>query len=429
MSTTRKLHRFAALVALVPFAACSDILSLDVEAPGRIKDEDLNIVAAMAGIAAGAQYNLTNAFDGVTFQTSMAAKDIGYGGSYGFDNTAMGLFKYDDEDWGEYTGMQRARWAAEHGLLRMKEVLGATQYEKDVSVAKAYLIAGFANRLLGEVQCRVNFDELVDGEYQAGPDRPHTDAFLRADSMFTRAIAIGTAAGTSTAAKNIVTAAYGGRASVRAWMGQWANATADAAKVPTTFTWNTTFSSTSTNYLWVETNSRREYSVFGSYWENVTNDPRVVWVKTTQKGQDGQTPFYKQMKYATNDADIPITHGAEMRVLQAEAALRQGTPDYAAAQGFLNQARAKWNMAPITLPTTPAEAWTTLRHERYATTWLEGRKIWDWRRWSVEAEAYKKDPESEGRDLCWPISQGEARANPNIKVGAGGQWGGCPTCG
>jgi len=430
MSMTRKLYRLAALAALVPFAACSDILSLDVEAPGRIEDGDLNIAAAMAGIAAGAQFNLTDALDAVVFQAAMASKDLGYGGSYGFDNVPLGIFKLDVEGWGEYTAMQRARWTAEHGVRRMREVLEATQFEKDVSVARAYLAAGFANRLLGEIQCRVNFDELIDGKSVGGPDVPHTDAFVRADSNFTRAIAVGTAAGSATGAANVVNAAYGGRASVRAWMGQWANAASDAARVPTTFVWNTTFSATNTNYLWVETNSRREYSVWGSYWQTVTGDPRVPWVTTTQKGQDGQTTFWRQLKYATNDADIPLTHGAEMRVLQAEAALRQTPPDYASAQTFLNQARSRWSMAALTLPTTPEGAWAMLRHERYATTWLEGRKIWDWRRWSVEPEAYKKDPlATPGRDMCWPISQGEQRANPKIKIGAGGQWGGCPTCG
>ncbi|NJD17998.1 MAG: hypothetical protein FIA95_01750 [Gemmatimonadetes bacterium] len=426
MNITRKMVRLAALAALVPFAACSDILSLDVEAPGRIQDSDLNILGAMPGIAAGTAYNLTSALDAVTQMTTLASKDIGYGGSYGYDNVGLGIFKLAVEDWGEYTTMSRARWTAEHGLMRMKEVLGATQYEKDVSVAKAYLIGGFANRLLGEVQCRVSFDELKDGEYQAGPDRPHTDAFVRADSMFTRAIAVGTAAGSATGAANIVTAAYAGRASVRAWMGRWDEAVADAAKVPTTFMWNSTFSSTNTNTLWTETNTRREFSVFGSFWQNVTTDPRVPWVTTTQKGQDGQPPFYRQMKYKTNADDIPIAHGAEMRVLQAEAALRKG--DYATAETNLNLARAKWSMAPLTLSRTAADAWTTLRFERYATTWLEGRKIWDWRRWSVEG-APMKDPQSAGRDLCFPIGQGEQRANPNIKVGAGGQWGGCPTCG
>ncbi|MDP2955111.1 MAG: RagB/SusD family nutrient uptake outer membrane protein [Longimicrobiales bacterium] len=424
MSNTRKLVRLAALAALVPFAACSDILSLDVEAPGRIRDEDLNITGAMAGIASGAAYNLTDAFDAVTQQLSMAALDLGHGGSYDFGGIPIGIFKADVEDWGEYTTMSRARWTAEHGLMRMKEVMGATQYEKDVSVAKAYLLSGFANRLLGEVQCRVNFDDLVDGVYVAGPDRPHTEAFTRADSMFTRAIAVGTAAGSSGA--NIVTAAYGGRASVRAWLGQWDAAVVDAAKVPLAFTWNNTFSSTNTNYIWQETNARREMTIYTVMWKDVPNDPRVPWVTTTQKGQDGATPFYRQLKYKTNDADVPITHGAEMRLLQAEAALRKG--DYAGAQTNLNLARSKWSMAPITLSTTPATAWATLRFERYATLFIEGRKLWDWRRWDVEG-APMRDPASVGRDKCFPIGQAEQRANPRIKLGAGGQWGGCPTCG
>jgi hypothetical protein len=417
MSNTRKLVRFAALAALVPFAACSDILSLDVEAPGRIADEDLNIPGAMSGIASGVSYNLTSALDATVQQLSMASLDLGHGGSYDFGAIPIGLFTADVGDWnGEYGSLSRARWTAEHGLLRMQEVLGAAAYEKNVNVAKAYLLGGLALRHMGETQCRVNYD--------AGPDLPHTDAFTRADSMFTRAIAVGTAAGSS--AGDIVTAAYGGRASVRAWTGRWSEAVADAAKVPTTFTWNSTFSSANTNYIWVETNNRREMTVSTVMWASVLNDPRVPWVPTTQKGQDGQTPFSRQMKYTAIDSDIPITHGAEMRVLQAEAALRNG--DYAGAEAYLNQARAKWNMDPLTLPTNPTDAWATLRFERYATLWLEGRKLWDWRRWRVEG-APMMDPASVGRDVCFPIGSSEAAANPNVKRGVGGQWGGCPTCG
>ena len=108
-----------------------------------------------------------------------------------------------------------------------------------------------------------------------------------------------------------------------------------------------------------------------------------------------------------------------MRVLQAEAALRKG--DYAAAEDYLNQARAKWNMEPLTLPTTPAEAWATLRFERYATLWLEGRKLWDMRRWRVEG-APMEDPLRSGRDLCFPISQNEAgatRTSRRVRVASG----------
>jgi hypothetical protein len=81
-------------------------------------------------------------------------------------------------------------------------------------------------------------------------------------------------------------------------------------------------------------------------------------------------------------------------------------------------------MAPLTLSTVPAEAWATLRFERYATTWLEGRRLWDMRRWKVEG-APMEDPFDQGRDVCFPISRNEQLSNPNVKD----LWGGCPTCG
>src|SRR5512138_810142 len=165
MNRMRRLTQLAALLAFVPLTACSDVLSLNVEAPGRISDTDLNNAGAMAGIAAGASYNLTSALDATVQKLSMAALDLGHGGSYDFGGIPIGIFKADVEDWGEYTTMSRARWTAEHGLLRMKEVLGATEYVKNVKVAKAYLMGGFASRHLGEVQWRVSLDDLVDGAY------------------------------------------------------------------------------------------------------------------------------------------------------------------------------------------------------------------------------------------------------------------------
>jgi len=231
MSMTRKWYRLAALAALVPFAACSDVLSLDVEAPGRIADDDLYTIDAVPGMVAGMSYDLTQAIDGILQELSLASLDIGHGGSYDFGAIPMGNFKAAVEDWnGSYNTMSQARWVAEAGLRRIAEILEPASFEKDASVAKAYLLAGLANRLMGEVQCRVT----VDG----GPDVPHTEAFLRADSLFSRAITVGTAANQT----NIVNAAYGGRASVRAWQGRWNEAASDAAKVPLTFVWKSTFS-------------------------------------------------------------------------------------------------------------------------------------------------------------------------------------------
>lgn len=417
MNIRAKWYRLGAIAAMLPLAACSDVLSLDVEAPGRIADEDLNTADAIPGIVAGMSYDLTDAVDATLQELLLAGGEVGHGGSYDFGAIPLGTFTQVPEDWnGSYNSMSQARWVSEAGLRRITDILEPAQYEKNADVARGYLLGGFANRLMGEVQCRVT----VDG----GPDLPHTESFARADSMFTRAIAVGTAAGQTA----IVNAAYGGRASVRAWMGQWDAAAADAAKVPTSFVYTSVFSVANQNDLVYETNYRREFSLYGTMWEAVENDPRAPWDKPVDskgeilKGQDGQTPFYHQLKYTDSGDDVSLTHGAEMRVLQAEWALRKG--DYTAAEGFLNEARAKWGMAPLTLSTTESEAWQTLRFERAATLWLEGRRLWDLRRWSVEG-GVKADPFSQGRDLCFPISRNEQLSNQNVSA----QWGGCPTCG
>lgn len=417
MSTTRRMLAVVLAGSLLPMTACSDLLTLDVEAPGRIADGDLNDPDAVPGLVVGMSYDLTDGVDATLQDVNMAGGEIGHGGSYDFGSIPQGMFKEDDTDWdAEWGSMSQARWVAESGLRRIAEILDPAQYERSANVARAYLLGGFANRLMGELQCRT----VIDG----GPDLPHTENFVRADSLFSRAIQVGQAAG----ATDVVRAAYGGRASVRAWLGRWSEAATDAQQVPTDFVYESVFSISNQNDFVYETTYRREFSLYGTMWVPYTDDPRVPWRIPVDndgqvlKGQDGQTPFYQQLKWTDEGDDVPLTKGTEMRVLQAEAALRQN--QFGAAEQFLNQARAHYGMDPLTLPTTAAGAWPVLRFERYATLWLEGRRLWDLRRWSVEG-APMKDSFADGRDLCFPISNEEMRSNRNVSA----QWGGCPTCG
>jgi hypothetical protein len=417
MKRTSRVLRMVALGVLLPLAACSDLLTLDVEAPGRIADTDLNNPDAVNGLVVGMSYDLTDAVDATLQDVAMADGNLWHGGSYDFGTIPAGSFIGDPEDWdGEYGSMSQARWVAENGLKRIANVLDEAVYNKNADVARGYLLAGFANRLMGELQCRTTID--------GGPDLPHTEHFVRADSLFSKAITIGQAAG----ATDIVSAAYGGRASIRAWQGQWSQAMTDAANVPPGFSYSSIFSVANQNDLVYETHTRREFTVYSTMWANYPDDPRVPWFipldgsGNVLKGQDGATPHYRQDKYTDPGDDVKLTHYAEMRVLMAEGALRSN--DYVAAQGYLNQARASFGMDPLTLSTDPAEAWATLRVERYAATWLENRRLWDMRRWSVEG-GVKVDPFGQGRDLCFPISDEEKRANQNVVALSGG----CPTCG
>lgn len=150
---------------------------------------------------------------------------------------------------------------------------------------------------------------------------------------------------------------------------------------------------------------------------NDPNDPRVPWQIVldaggeVEKGQDGETDFFQQLKFLTEDDDIPLTHGTEMLILRAEARLRGG--DLTGMTALLNLARDQYGLAPLAGPATVADAWPVLRFERAATLWLEGRRLFDLRRWEEEGGVVA-DPFSQGRDTCFPISDEESRVNTNV---------------
>ncbi len=409
MNRLAKWTRIGALSALIPFAACSDILN--VEAPGRIADENLNALSAFPALVAGMSADLSDAYDAsVLYTHTIASGELFHSGSYAITDEARGVLNAEDmED--EWEEIQQARFVAEDGIERMQRVFGelgqADAFQSSPLVARAYLLAGLANRLAGETFCSTSIN--------GGEEQPNTIHFGRAEEQFTRAIEIGQAAGV----RDVVSAAYGGRASVLAWQDKWDAAVQDAQQVPVGFEYLVFFNPEDANDLYIETHQRPEFTVWGTPIEDHPDDPRVPFEivrkndGTVATGANGSTPFYKQMKYAEPGADVPAVKGTEMLVLRAEAALRTG--DIAQAFNLLNEARAFYNMEPLTAPGTLEVAWEVLRFERLATLWLEGRHLWDVRRFFEAGPGSPMyDPFLEGRDTCLPISEEERKANPNL---------------
>lgn len=403
----------AVLAAGGLLAGCSDLLTVTNQGP--IEDANLQSVAAVPGFVAGMSGDLSNALDEVVRITAITTDELTHGGSY----TGEGLWyrgiinKEDIND--QWNLMQRARWVAESGIERMKTVAGFT-YDTDPLASRANLLAGFANRMQGENNCRAVIDTMP-----AQSDSVH---FQRAQAYFTEAIRI---AGSRSASASYATAAYGGRASVRAALGDWAGAVSDAAQVPAGFTYFAIFSQNSfreNNSLVQETYVRREFTVFNTPWAKVFNDPRVPWdtiytnsAKTAvQKGQDGKTNFFRQAKYTDLGSDIPLVKGAEMLMLRAEAALRNG--DIAGAFVLINQQRALYKLPALVPPATLAAAWKTLQSEYGAVIWIEARRLWQFRRWSATPTT---DPSHitflDGRATCIPISLQELQSNPHLSGG------------
>jgi hypothetical protein len=396
---TRRVSVAAGICGTMLLAGCD----FTVTNPGPLLDADLNNPAAIPALVNGMGGDLSNAIGNYLLRAALSSGELRHSGNYAAEKQfAAGQIRPEDVN-GDWARMQQARWVAENGLVRMKTVLG-TAFETNPNVTRAYVYAGYANRFLGENVC----ETVIDG----GQKVASTEHFVRADSLFTRALTLARAQN-NTALTN---AALAGRATVRAWLGKWNDAVADATLVPNTFRHNALFSTNTSREnlnLAVETITRREVTVFNTVWV-ADRDARVPYdtVRTSsgafQTGQDGATRFFRQRKYLTFGDPVALARGAEMLLLRAEAALR--TNDVTNAVSLINQARATSTLPAVTATTADA-AWTLLKRERGAVLWLEGRRMWDLRRWLAE----NRDATLQGKSTCMPISQEEVGANPNLR--------------
>ena len=407
-SRKNAMRRFGLRAATVAAAAAAVVgCDLTVTNPGALDDDALNNRQAMAGLVNGMSGDLSFALGNYLNRVAVASGELWHAGNF---VTEGAFFRGDfgpnevNQDWAR---MHRARWVAENGLERMQRVLGA-DFESFAGTPRAYLYAGFANRLLGENACVA----VIDG----GAPQDSSVHFQRADSLFSRAITLGQAQGNS----NVVSAAYGGRATVRAWLGDWNASAADAQQVSPSFVFNAIFSTNTGREnleIAVQTINRRETTVWNTVHAEEPFDLRTPWdtVFTASgavlAGQDGSTPFFRQTKYTSLGDPVALVRGTEMLLLRAEAALRNGG-DVATALDFINQGRAEAGMDPAEAGDL-AEAWQLLQAERGSVLWLEGRRLWDLRRWYAESPPVFNDF-LEGRNQCIPPGADEVASNPNI---------------
>src|SRR5256885_14674674 len=171
------------LVVLGALAGCN----LSVANPDRVQDPLLNDPGAHAAVVAGASLALSEAINWVAFFGGDASKEFTQGGrihpvKLPVDPGQLSVDEIPDNAW---NFAQQARWVAEDGERRLRDVMGA-QFDSYDLGAKALLYAGYANRLLGENMC----EAVIDG---GGPS-DYKDYFRRAESALTEAIAVAGAA-------------------------------------------------------------------------------------------------------------------------------------------------------------------------------------------------------------------------------------------
>jgi len=306
-------------------------------------------------------------------------------------------------------------------------------FDNNPLTARAYLFAGFANRWLAEDFCYVVFSAPYEDD--DGTAQPKSAGFQRAVGHYNAAISNGLG--------DVATAAKGGLAQAYVGLGDWTQAVSYAAQVPTDFVFNASYSLNSgreQNEMFFETYNRAEMSVFGTYIETlgVNGDPRTPWKDCTaagacpsgQKGAgDANNPNYLQLKYTSLGADIPLVKGTEMRLIEAEAALRNN--DLTTAMAKINAVRAFHGLAALTATTVGSgftydwnsmTGWDILDREYLVTNWLEGRRLFQFHRWDAEGKTH---PYLTGthhlyelvvpkRFTCYPISNSECQTNPLV---------------
>ena len=408
----------AALIALV--SACD----IDVVNPGRVQEEFLFELAAQEAIVAGIGRAMGEAQNWVGYTSAAISRELhpsGSTGSFGIQvEWQNGELDYETVNT-HWNVSQRARWWGDDGVAKIMET-GASE---QALLAEAYLWTGYAYRLLGENFCL----SVIDGE-GAGDRSVYYD---RAIARFDQAASLGSG--------DLAMAAVAGRASVKAFMGDWAGAVSDASGIPDGFTWHLpywdTYGDATRNRIQfasqaepykAHTQRYTKYEDYAMSENNPDGDPRVPYRVTDETGDAavqccGQVPWWPQTKYPDAGADIPLSKGTEMRLIEAEAMLQNG--DWQGALARINALRSGAGV-DMAMASSAAEAWTALKRERGIELWLEGRRLGDFYRWNRDNTPGDRHPlevpsgsQNEGshliqQDLCFPISRGEVDTNPRI---------------
>ncbi len=319
---------------------------------------------------------------------------------------------------GPFLGLQRARAALEAAAV----LLPTTDPRK----GELHALAGLSYIFLGELWC--------SGTPVSNREPLELGAPLSTSELFERGLTHLTSAAASTGGEARIqhlTAVLRGRALLN--LGQYAAAGTAVAGVPTEYSYEFVHAlppGRQTNEIQVNT-STDIYSVPDREGTNGLNfasaaDPRVPVRSTGPSRNDGVTPMVVAMKYPTRASAVAMVTGVEARMIEAEAALRAGSPVTWLQK--LNDARATVDgLDPLTDPGTETARVDLMFRERAFWFYLTAHRLGDLRRLvrqygrAIESVyptgAYHKQGLTRGTQATLIVPQTEEN-NPNFDAAA-----------
>ena len=387
-------RRAMGLLALaLPLAACDLDKTLEVKDPFTVTPEvardTLNLINAYAGAKARlatAIGGVQNSNGGLIITSGLLADEFVSSDNFSDRREIDQRFiqRVNGSNNFSFTYLQRTRSEANNAaaLYASTSQAGSAQHAELVN------IAGFAELMLAENYCSgVPFSTIpVTGPIQFGAPLTTNEVLDSAIAKFDASLAL-----TGSAAQK--TLSHLGKARALLDKGQFAAAAAEAALVPTTYTYTVDYNATTQDtYNAVEQMVNEEERFSAADLEGTVHrglpfrtagDPRTPQSASASPSAAGGAHF-KQLKYPTRGSAVILASGVEARYIEAEAIL-QANPNDPNLLVKLNQARAQANstLPPLTaadLGTTTASKVDLLFRERGFSLWLTAHRLSDLRR-------------------------------------------------
>lgn len=396
----RKILSLIILVVLIVFyTGCKQ--TLEVENPNQIIDEDLNQQLAIPAIVTGAAADFAYEYQWTIICSGLLSNELIHIGSFPtFREMYEGQVQDNNitmENW--YGYLQRARWVAENGVERVKQIVGEDSAKKMIEYAMLHIYAGYA---------LIHLADMWDGSpIDGGLLLKRAQIYDRAIAHFTEVINIADGLPATRTFKNgtaqtldksqVKAIALLGRARAKLHKGDLSGAYQDVAdqSLFTNLIFYAVYSENTgreNNLVYIYAYDRPEVAVGPRH--QITGDPRVPVQEPTSA-----RPYWRQAKYPSRASDIPITKWQEAALIRAEYYLFKGNATGALSE--INSIRTAAGLTPVATVNID-----TLREERKREFFLEGMYLQDLRRFN--------DPFLQGRMAFFPLGRREKDTNPNL---------------
>jgi len=427
ISSVRRAPAVATIVALAMFAsACGDILSLKQSNPSQIDASTLYVPANALLLVNGAIGDFECAFTryvtGSGILSDEIAVAIGNTANFNYDRRLVtpadvyaGSCTSGAQQPGFYTALSTARADADTAHARFEEWTDEQVKDRVKLMGQLSTYAGYSLVILGEGMCSAAIN--------VGPELTSAQLFSEAKLRFDKAITEATTANDA-ATLNL---ARLGRARALLNLGDLPNAAIDAATIPASFVANISMDATNTrrqNIVFVHITQ----SFFGTVDPSFRNvlldnapDPRVAVTNSGRTGSAANTPIWTPNKYPLVNSPIPLAKYAEAQLIIAEA--RIAANDLAGAATAINNARNSGGRTGLPLYSatgqTAAQVKAQLIEERRREFFLEGHRLYDFRRFALPLSppagaAFTVGGGVYSDAICFPLPNVERNNNPNI---------------